>query len=543
MCDHHNSPEMRHGASLEHGDAHEKDHKRWSRRSFLRNLGMVSSGTMLLSKLPVTALGASPLTQGLSSAESDRILVLIRLKGGNDGLNTIVPVGQYSTYRTGRPTIAIPENELIGLDDAFAMPNTLAPLDTFWQEGRMKVVHSAGYPDQNLSHFRSSDIWASGSEANVLDESGWLGRWLETKYPDFVLNPPVEPPAIQIGGAGNLAFNNTELVNMGIVVNNPEQLARIAEDGQLYDPEDVPECYYGEQLGFVRTVANSTFAYAQVIHEAYERAGNAVEYNSQLGRQFALIARLIKGGLQTKLFMVTLDGFDTHSAQNNRHPQLMRQLSQAVEHFYTDLRAGQRDEDVLCMSVSEFGRRIEQNASGGTDHGAGSPMLLFGAGLNGNGLIGQGPDLSGLDPVGNLPFETDFRSVYSTVLENWLCVDPGTVDQVMGRSFNRIPELGIACMTTPVFSRREATPLEHELLQQGGDVTLRYYLPTGSRVRAQLLDMRGRVLQDLSPGSLPAGWHDLRINLQEYRLAGAVYLLRMQAGQRVLTKKLGFFRN
>jgi len=534
---------MRHGAALEHGDAHRQDHQRWSRRSFLRNLGMLGSGTMLLSKLPVTALGASPLTQALSNTETDRILVLIRLKGGNDGLNTIVPLGQYSTYRNGRPTIAIPENQLIGLNDHFAMPNTLAPLEPLWEEGRMKVVHSVGYPDQNLSHFRSSDIWASGSDADVLDDSGWLGRWLETTYPDFVLNPPVDPPAIQIGGAGNLAFNSKDMVNMGVVVNNPEQLARIAEDGQLYDPEDVPECYFGEQLSFVRTVANSTFKYAQVIHEAYERASNTVQYSSQLGQQFALIARLIKGGLRTKLFMVTLDGFDTHSAQNNRHPQLMRQLSQGVEDFYTDLRAGQRDEDVLCMSVSEFGRRIEQNASGGTDHGAASPLLLFGAGLNGSGTVGQGPDLGNLDPVGNLPFETDFRSVYSTILENWLCVNPQTVDQVMGRSFNRIPELGVACMTTSVFGATQTTPLAHELLQQGSSVTLRYYLPTGSRVRAQLLDMRGRVLQDLSPGMQPAGWHDLRINLQQHRLAGAMYLLRMQAGQRVLTKKLNSFRN
>lgn len=170
-------------------------------------------------------------------------------------------------------------------------------------------------------------------------------------------------------------------------------------------------------------------------------------------------------------------------------------------------------------------------------------MVLFGPGLSGNGLIGQGPDLSSLDPVGNLPYETDFRAIYSTVLESWLCVDPGTVDQVMGRSFTRVPELGIACGTTSVFGRSQATPLEHELLQQGDQVTLRYYLPTGSRVRAQLLDMSGRLLQDLSPGYTTPGWHDLQINLRQYRLASAIYILRIQAGQRVLTKKLGFFRN
>lgn len=538
MCDHNQNNNKRHGAALEHGEAHQQDHQQWSRRSFLRNMGLIGSGSMVLSQMPITALGASPLTHALANANTDRILVLIRLKGGNDGLNMIVPVGQYNQYQAGRPGIAIPENQLLQLDDAFAMPDSMEPLNSLWQNGAMKVVHSAGYPDQNLSHFRSSDIWATASDANEIETSGWLGRWLENEFPEFIVNPPVDPPAIQIGGAGNLAFTNTEATNMGVVVNNPDQLARIAQDGQLYDPLDVPECYYGEQLGFVRTVANSTFRYAQVINEAYERATNEVQYSSNLGRQFALIARLIKGGLSTRLYMVTLDGFDTHAGQNNIHPRLMRELSQGVSDFYQDLSTAQADTNVLCMSISEFGRRIEQNASQGTDHGAASPMILFGDGLNGNGLVGQGPDLTDLDPVGNLPYETDFRSVYSTVLENWLCLPPASVDQIMGQSFNRVPELGLACQTTSSTNRKQVAPLEHQLLQNGDRITLRYYLPVGSRVRTELLDMSGRRLQDLSPGWQTPGWHELQLNLRQYRLAGAIYLLRMQAGQRALVKKI-----
>jgi len=528
---------------LEHGKAHQQDHQQWSRRSFLRNMGLIGSGSMMLSQMPLTALGASPLTHALANANTDRILVLIRLKGGNDGLNMIVPVGQYSQYQAGRAGIAIPQNQLLNLDDTFAMPESMEALNGLWQNDAMKVVHSAGYPDQNLSHFRSSDIWATASDADEIKTSGWLGRWLENEFPEFLVNPPVDPPAIQIGGAGNFAFTNTEATNMSVVVNNPEQLARIAQDGQLYDPLDVPECYYGEQLSFVRTVANSTFRYAQVINEAYELASNEVQYSSNLGRQFALIARLIKGGLSTRLYMVTLDGFDTHAGQNNIHPRLMRELSQGVSDFYQDLSTAQADTNVLAMSISEFGRRIEQNASQGTDHGAASPMLLFGSGLNGNGLIGQGPDLSNLDPVGNLPYETDFRSVYSTILENWLCLAPASVDQIMGQSFNRIPELGIACQATSNSNRSRVAPLEHQLLQNGDQITLRYYLPVGSRVRSELLDMSGRRLQDLSPGwQTPGwqtpGWQELQINLRQYRLAGAIYLLRMQAGQRALVKKI-----
>ena len=174
MCDHNHN--KRHGAALEHGEAHQHDHQQWSRRSFLRNMGLIGSGSMVLSQMPITALGASPLTHALANANTDRILVLIRLKGGNGGLNMVVPVGQYSQYQAGRPGIAIPQNQLLNLDDAFAMPDSMEPLNNLWQNGAMKVVHSAGYPDQNLSHFRSSDIWATASDADEVDTSGWLGR-------------------------------------------------------------------------------------------------------------------------------------------------------------------------------------------------------------------------------------------------------------------------------------------------------------------------------------------------------------------------------
>jgi uncharacterized protein (DUF1501 family) len=194
--------------------------------------------------------------------ESDRILVLIRLKGGNDGLNTIIPVGDYGTYQALRPTIRVPQNEILNLNTAFGIPKTMAAAQTMWQDGKMKVVHSVGYPDQNLSHFRSSDIWASASDSNVTDDSGWLGRHLQQLYPDFLLNPPALPPAIQIGSVGNLAFTDSNNVNISVSVNDPNELYEIAQLGQLYSLDNLPDCLYGEQLGYMRAVANSTFVYA-----------------------------------------------------------------------------------------------------------------------------------------------------------------------------------------------------------------------------------------------------------------------------------------
>ena len=213
MCNHKvdNKQQSRHGAALEHGKAHEKDHVQWSRRSFLRNVGMAGTMSMMLGKVPLTAMATSPLAYALSNTNSDRIMVLIRLKGGNDGLNTIIPLFDYSNYIANRPTIGIPQSQIINLNNEFGMPNYMSALEELWNDGAMKVVNSVGYPDQNLSHFRSSDIWASGSDADLLDTSGWLGRFLNDQYPDYITSPPDQPPAIQIGGTGNIIFNDTQL--------------------------------------------------------------------------------------------------------------------------------------------------------------------------------------------------------------------------------------------------------------------------------------------------------------------------------------------
>ncbi|MEL7222825.1 MAG: DUF1501 domain-containing protein, partial [Bacteroidota bacterium] len=389
MCnDHkHNHNDNRKGATLANGKAHQKDHQQWSRRTFLRQLGIAGTTSFLLGGTPLTAIANSPLAMALSNAvNDDRILVLIRLKGGNDGLNTIIPLFDYGTYQGARNDIAIPQNELINLTDELAMPNTMSALSNMWEGGQMKVVNNVGYPDQNLSHFRSTDIWSSASDSDELLSSGWLGRLLEQEYPDFLSNPPLVPPAIQMGSAGNLVFNDNAGFDMSLNVADPEQLYEIAQTGQLYDPLMVPECHYGEQLSYLRSVSNNVFRYAETIAENFGNGTNSVEYDgNSLAEQLALVARLIRGGLGTRLYMVVHDGFDTHANQAGSHPELLNQLARAVQHFHEDLSNGGHGDRVLSMTFSEFGRRIEQNASGGTDHGAAAPLFLFGEGLNGNG--------------------------------------------------------------------------------------------------------------------------------------------------------------
>ena len=198
---------------------------------------------------------------------------------------------------------------------------------------------------------------------------------------------------------------------------------------------NLPGCTYGDQLGFMRGLTNTTYKYSKVIKAAYDSSQNVVSYYNpdddpkpQLGKQLEIIARMIKGNLGTKIYMVTLDGFDTHANQIDRHQELMTDLSSAVSKFYEDLAELEMDKDVLSMTFSEFGRRVNENGSEGTDHGTSSTTLLFGGGLDGNGILGSEPDLTNLDRSGNTTATMDFRELYATVLKEWLCIEPASID-------------------------------------------------------------------------------------------------------------------
>lgn len=544
MSDHYNKNNNRIGAALEHGKAHQEDHKRWSRRTFLRNLGLAGGASMLFSQTSLASIAASPLGFALSGGNPERALVLIRLKGGNDGLNTIVPLYDFSTYANSRPNLHIPENELLSLSNEFGMSNTMQALQPMWEDGQMKVINSVGYPDQNLSHFRSIDIWGSASDANVVDSSGWLGRFITNEYPDYLTNPPAIPPAIQIGSSGGIVFNDDMQNNLAVSVRNPDELYEIAQTGQLHTLDNIPECTYGEQLEFMRITANATFIYAEAIKEAYDNSTTNADYSTNLGRQLGLVARLIKGNLGTKLYMVTLDGFDTHAGQGNQHPQLLQQLSEAVSRFYDDLGASGRSQDVLAMTFSEFGRRIGQNASNGTDHGSAAPLLMFGEALNGNGFVGTNPDLQNTDANGNLLFHTDFREIYATVLENWLCIDAATVDGILGQSFNRI-DVGLSCETVGVGATAYAAAIQHEArYHRNGQVYIHYTLPDSAKVKVEIFDITGKAVAMLFNGQQFSGSHQLLFQVpQQYGFVSGIYVYRIEVNGRAYSQKMSLVRS
>lgn len=452
------------GTSLKDGTKHSQDHELWTRRNFLSTVGIGGSLSLLFGKIPLLGMAASPLHAALANSETDRILVLVRLGGGNDGLNTVIPLYDYDTYQGYRPTLAIPETDVLGLDGgAFGLHPAMSSMSNMWNNGQAKIIHGVGYNNMALSHFEGADTWAKARILNTGDQSGtgFVGGILDSEFPEYLVNPPDIPPAIFIGTGSDLILSGRD-TSMGLTINNIDQFYNLAQTGEVHNTDFATPCFREEQLQFSRSIANSAYAYSDAIYAAYQSSANNVEYLGQpidyLGsfdRELAIIARLIKGNLGTKIYLVELNGFDTHGDQSTNHPQLLEHLSANMALFFEDLAGAGYEDKVIAMTISEFGRRIADTTyiggtpanEAGTDHGEAAPMMLFGPALEGNGFLGEHPDIedSMNNNFGNLEHSTDFRSVYATVLENWLCVEPTVVNQVLGGDFPRIDGLVPAC--------------------------------------------------------------------------------------------------
>ncbi len=464
------------GTRLQDGaTAHTADHQQWSRRQFLSGTSMAAAGGLIFGSSPLLSW-ASPLLSSLyENPDNDRVLILIRLNGGNDGLNTIVPYGtnyRRERYECLRKTLKIEDADLTGLDvgttsSGFALPNWADRMHCMWDAGNMAVIHNVGYPNTNRSHFAGSDLWASGANngSQPFDErsrTGWMGRYFNETLPAFLSAPPTIPPAIQIGTSNNLIFRGNNGIPHDLVFTDLEAFYELIESGQLYSTGMFGDeaCARDIERTFVRRIANNTFHYAASVGNAYRKASLKHEdhYGSDngLADQLKIVSRLIKGGLKTKIYMVSLGGFDTHNAQYDTHRALIQTLSDAVHAIQYDLTQNGHSQRVLMMTFSEFGRTVTQNGIGdsaGTDHGTLAPVMLFGDAVNGNNFYGTpiNLDTKKIDKFGLVNFEStkyndaagnvidvtgqegaiDFRSVYDKVLRDWLCADAQTVENVL----------------------------------------------------------------------------------------------------------------
>lgn len=522
-------------------DIHNQEHERWNRRSFLKALGLAGGGTIMLANTNVSASQHTELTQAIADAETDKVLVLIRLKGGNDGLNTIVPLYDYDNYANLRPNIRHEENSLFKLSDDFGIPPSLAQVQSMWAEGSMKVIHGVGYEDQNLSHFKSADIWAS-TDLTGEEDSGYMGRYFEELYPDFLANPPEIPPAIQIGSIGNLIFDGRGVLNYSMTVANPEQLERIAKNGSLHGLGDLPDCTYGDRLEYLRSMANNTFTYGGVIGEAYNRGGNSLAYyDDSLGKQLAIVARMIKGNLGTKVYMVSLGGFDTHGNQIDRHDELMDSIAYNTKTFFEDLEQGGMHEKVLATTISEFGRRAQENGSKGTDHGQAAPIMMFGPALDDNGFYGEHPSLTDLDRIGNLKYNFDFREIYAALMKEWLCVDASVVDRaLLGETFED-KSFGFTCdgSLTTIGEIDSDIPFYHGVIQTDDSSILVINKGDTSHVNVTLYDVAGAKVKTLRNEIMYPG-RDYQINLSQEvgrGLSYGIYIYRILSGDNAFSAK------
>ena len=456
MCNHHkNHKDQFHGSSIEHGEAHAKDHKNWNRRQFLSMGGLFAAGSLLLRNTPVTSLIPNAFTNALNSVNSDNILVLVRLFGGNDGLNTIIPHTLYrSQYEAYRPVMKLRHNihygdnqiltgynHSLGADsnNEFAMPYEMDPLMQLWSDNKMSVLHNVGYQSGNLSHFVSTDYWSSGTNTTSDDlfASGWMGRYLNGEFPDFgdtILN---DPPAILLGVSSDLTFINCAGENMGLTFPDVQSFNDLVDnEGLSFSNTGIGNaCANDRERRFLRDVARSGDNYSNNVYSAYQ-AGGATPYSTatDLSNKLNIVAKLIKGGLSTRIYMVTLDGFDFHVGQMGNHQALLGDLSNSVRDFFDDLTAANQGQRVMAMAYSEFGRTILDNTTG-TDHGTLNNVMLFGEGLSG-GFHGTPMNLAdpGIQSQHRVFFESDhqeaidFRDVYSTILRDWLGVDVSDPD-------------------------------------------------------------------------------------------------------------------
>ena len=485
--------------------------------------------------MPMRAFAQHPMVSGTPLEASDRVLVLIQLKGGNDGLNTIVPFRQDVYYRK-RPTIAIPRTDVLPLTADLGLHPSLKPMHRLWDQGKISIVQGVGYQDQSLSHFRSTDIWNSGSDSDEVWRTGWAGRAFTQQAGDL---QPDYPLAVQLGLSSSLMLRGPD-GPLGMNITDNATLERLARGGNVYDASDVPATRYGDELAFARSIANDAYLYGGVVHEALNAGTNALEYpDTSLSRGMANIARMIKGGLQTKLYLVTISGFDTHVQQANRHAALLDELAGAMAAFQADLEASSDAQRVLTMTFSEFGRRVEENGSQGTDHGAAAPLFLMGRGVDGR-IFGDTPSLHTLDDRGNQPFTNDFRGVYASVLRNWLGFESDLVSDALGNRFEEFNFIQESALQAENGALQEAVLAPAFPNPFNVSTRIRFELAESAPVRIAVYDATGRQVAVLLDETKSPGWHQVRFYGDQ--LASGVYFCELTTGSTRQVQQVTFLK-
>ena len=428
--------------------------------------------------LQMRVMGQNALTQLAAASQNDRVLVILQMHGGNDGLNCLVPIESYDTYYSLRPNIAIPTPNntrgYIPLDNTLpdnakvGLHPDMQAMKSLYDQGRVAIVQGVSYQNNDGSHFRGRDIWLMGGSSEDYMQSGWIGRYLKGEYAPYeypqqfpIKDGPdkmLDPLAIEVGGDVSLIFHQQGNIPASISLYSIPDFAELVgelegfREDELLDPRGIPPAYlsgspYFKELQWILDLEDKSKDYAERLAQVYSNATEtSVTYphlypfnapsgslQNPLSYQLKMVSRLIAGGCKTKVFLVKIGGFDTHAEQvesydptMGHHAALMYHISTAMQAFQNDLKARGLEDLVLTVTTSEFGRRVKSNGSYGTDHGTGGPLFIFGKGVR-PGLHGEAFDIT---PGNNVSMQYDYREVYASIMRDWMLVDNARLNDI-----------------------------------------------------------------------------------------------------------------
>ena len=561
------------------------------RRRFLKKAGFAAGTPLMFHGVPLKLMASEqPLSRMAAQSANDNVLVIIQLHGGNDGINTFVPLDQYDAYYNRRANIAIPYK--VGTRTAIPLDNTL-PLEdqvglhpdmidfkNMYDEGRVAVFQGVSYENNNGSHFRGRDIWFMGGNADDYFSSGWIGRYLNQEfspliYPqDFPTTEMPDPLALEMGNDLSLIFHQTGNIPTSISLgNSPQSLANsIAElEGFVdegIDPRGLPPTFlsgspYGKEMDWILGLEDKSETYIDRLAEIYQSSAETqVDYpeiypfnapqgsrSNPLSSQLQLVARLIGGGAKTKVYLVKIGGFDTHAEQVETydatmgiHAARLYHITSAMRAFTNDLERRGISSRVLTMTMSEFGRRIGSNGSYGTDHGTGGPVMLFGNGLQ-PGVYGTNPSMED----NNVAMQYDYRQVYANILHDWMGVDENTLANDIffgnfisgpnpeGGNFEPINIRRDVILNTESFQKRRFRIQNVFPNPANDETTFTLELNDNQEVQMELLDLAGR-FHWRQTRKLNSGSHNISIDLKG--LSPGTYFLKAKSDKLNDTKQL-----
>lgn len=539
--------------------------------------------------IPIRVLGGeNSLAKMAAASTNDRVLVLLQLAGGNDGLNSVIPITDYEHYYSKRPNIAIPSKNktrgLIPLDDTLSpdaqvgLHPDMQSMKAMYDIGRVKIVQGVSYKNNNGSHFRGRDIWFMGGSSEDYYQSGWVGRYLQgeyapKKYPEDFPNPEMEDPlAIEMGSDVSLIFHQEGNIPTSISLSDPERFKELVDelDGfidEQVDPRGIPPKYlegspYFKELNWILSLEDKSKDYAARMYQVWKDGGESsttypeiYPFNAPKGSlkngltpQLKLVARMLAGGCKTKVFLVKIGGFDSHADQVEKdspsmggHAALMYHLSSAMKAFQDDLRARGLEDKVLTVTTSEFGRRIESNGSYGTDHGKGGPLFVFGKGVQ-PGVLGTVPNLN----EGNVEMQYDYRLIYANIMRDWMQVDdirlnkifPGLMDGTTtdGTQFRELPIAqrvitGVDDFISSRFAFEGCYPNPTK-----DKTTVHFKVNASNHVTVNLIDNLGSQTKVMVNGTYAPG--EYRVDVDLTGLPTGHYICQFKSGFYQETKKL-----